>query len=446
MTRIRSRSALTAVAVLAATIGAGAGVASPAFALPPASTALCPPATAEFGVQYFDQDVYDSEDGPYEATIVDGAFPGIDFVKPRPGLSYEYSGAPTKLGVNTFTVELRNEGSFEPSRMTCTVTVESTVTLDPATISVERLDAADRYAEAVAISKRVAPAPATAPLVYLASGEGFSDALSGASVAAQHSAPLLLSSSTTIPAVVADELKRLAPADVVVLGGEATLKPAVVAQLEALVPGVKVTRIGGADRYEVSRNVISDATFGAKASYGIYIASGRVFPDALSATPAAVKGESPVLLVDGQENAFTPAEMALITSRKVISVAFLGGTNTISAALGASFDYDSSYVPMRIGGADRYFVSSGVAHRAFVTKAPMTADTVYIATGANFPDALAGGVLAGLGKAPILLATKDCIPADAADRINRLGAKKVVLLGGTASLGDAVAKLTVCKP
>jgi putative cell wall-binding protein len=109
-------------------------------------------------------------------------------------------------------------------------------------------------------------------------------------------------------------------------------------------------------------------------------------------------------------------------------------------------DGDTSYLPRRISGADRYYVSSGIANLDFVLASPKTADTVYIATGANYPDALAGGVLAALSTAPIVLATKDCIPADAAYRINQLGAKKVVLLGGTQSLGAGVASLTVCKP
>jgi putative cell wall-binding protein len=437
-----------AAAAFAATIcigaGAGLGAASPAVAGVPASQPFCPPVIAEAGVQYHAQNVYAPGDGPYDARIVEGSFPGVEVTKSDSGSTFEYTGAPTRPGVNVFTVELSSD-SRDTSRATCTTRVYSTISLNPAAIAVERIDAADRYSESVGVSKRVVPAPATAPLVYLASGEGFADALSVSAVAAQHSAPLLLSTSTSVPPVVADELKRLSPADVVIVGGEATLKPAVVSQLQTLLPTATITRIAGNDRYEVSRNVISDPTFGAKTIAGFSIASGRVFPDALSATPAAHKTLSPVLLVDGRETAFTSAESALIASRPGVNVTFLGGANTISPTLSSSLE-GSGHPTSRISGADRYFVSSAIAHRDFVLAAPMTADTVYIATGANYPDALAGGVLAALGQAPIVLATRDCIPTDAAYRINQLGTTKVVLLGGRQSLGAGVENLTVCTP
>lgn len=88
-------------------------------------------------------------------------------------------------------------------------------------------------------------------------------------------------------------------------------------------------------------------------------------------------------------------------------------------------------------------MSSGVARFAF-TKPSTTVDTVYLATGMTFPDALPGAVLARKGGSPIMLTTKDCIPIDTAHKITMLGAKKIVILGGTASVNTAVENLTVC--
>ena len=45
-----------------------------------------------------------------------------------------------------------------------------------------------------------------------------------------------------------------------------------------------------------------------------------------------------------------------------------------------------------------------------------------------------------------MLTTKDCIPLDTAHKINLLAVKKVVILGGTASVGTPVEALTLCSP
>jgi putative cell wall-binding protein len=283
--------------------------------------------------------------------------------------------------------------------------------------------------------------------VYLASGEGYADALSGAAIAAQRSAPLLLTRSASLPTFVADEFNRLSPRNIVILGGEASVKPEVVSRLQALLPTATITRIGGADRYAVSRNLVSDPTFGAKPSTELLVASGRVFPDALGAAPAAASHDAPVLLVDGTEKQFTPDELALIHSRGVRSITLLGGANTTSTSLEHSLDNDASSPSVRrIGGANRYDVASNVATAYFLDEAPNTAETVYLATGADFPDALAGAVIAKANNAPIFLTMRDCIPSATADVIDKLQSTHVVILGGKNSVSAAVETLAVCSP
>jgi putative cell wall-binding protein len=435
---VTSRSVAIVVAALALT-GISVALPMPAIAAPNPPAALCPPSAASAGVLYHDQSLYPAE-AMWTGSIVSGSFPGVSIH--NTGWSSEYEGAPTAIGPNTFTVQLRDDVNGTSSTVQCQVTVAADVRLDP-TISVSRLDAPDRYAESVAISKRVAPA--TAPLIYIASGEGFSDALSGASVAAQRGAPLLLSTSTGVTPVVAEEVKRLRPATIVVLGGETTLHLGVVTQLLSLVPDVVVTRIGGKDRYEVSRNLITNTTFGAAGSESIYLASGRVYPDALSASPAAAKVKAPVMLIDGQASSLTSSEKSIFEQHGALRITILGGTDTVSTAMEASA---ASVRPWtnRIAGTDRYTVSSTIANSEFVLKPPTTAPTVYLATGADYPDALSGATLAAMDHAPIILVKKDCIPVDAAHRMNQLGVKNVVLLGGPNSLGAGVAALTVCTP
>ena len=98
--------------------------------------------------------------------------------------------------------------------------------------SVSRLSGADRYATSAAISKASFPTPGV-PVVYVASGLGFADALSAAPVAGSRNAPLLLVSTSAIPPAIATELTRLKPASIVILGGTGAVSSSVQTALKA---------------------------------------------------------------------------------------------------------------------------------------------------------------------------------------------------------------------
>lgn len=65
-------------------------------------------------------------------------------------------------------------------------------------------------------------------------------------------------------------------------------------------------------------------------------------------------------------------------------------------------------------------------------------DYVYIATGENFPDALAGATLASARNAPLLLVTRDSIPAATISALEDLDPNRIIILGGTAAISEAV--------
>ncbi|MUN07568.1 cell wall-binding repeat-containing protein, partial [Agromyces luteolus] len=62
----------------------------------------------------------------------------------------------------------------------------------------------------------------------------FPDALSGAPVAGATGGPVLLTSSTAVPRVVIDELLRLKPGKVILLGGSTALSARVNDTIEEL--------------------------------------------------------------------------------------------------------------------------------------------------------------------------------------------------------------------
>lgn len=85
-------------------------------------------------------------------------------------------------------------------------------------------------------------------------------------------------------------------------------------------------------------------------------------------------------------------------------------------------------------GATRYETALEVSRDAF----PEGADTVVLATGENYPDALGGSALAGVLNAPILLTSRTTLLPAVADEIERLGAGEVYLLGGPNALSAGV--------
>ncbi len=88
----------------------------------------------------------------------------------------------------------------------------------------------------------------------------------------------------------------------------------------------------------------------------------------------------------------------------------------------------------RMAGATRYSTAVEVSMQAF----PTGADTVVIATGEDWPDALGGSALAGAVDGPILLTRKGSLSPETAAELTRLGARNVYLLGGYGAVSPAV--------
>jgi hypothetical protein len=94
---------------------------------------------------------------------------------------------------------------------------------------------ANRYATAAAISQ--ASFNPGVPVVYVASGLGFPDALGAGPAASHANGPVLLVTGTTIPAETAAELDRLNPQQIVIAGGTAVVSSGVEAALHQYAPG-----------------------------------------------------------------------------------------------------------------------------------------------------------------------------------------------------------------
>lgn len=292
-------------------------------------------------------------------------------------------------------------------------------------VTVSRHAGSNRYATAVEISK--AQFKAGVPVVYISTGENFPDALAGGPVAAKHKGPILLVQRNGLPDVTRNELKRLAPGKIVILGGPNTVSGSVAGALGAHAP---VSRLQGNDRYATAV-AVSKAGFSARVP-AVYISTGLNFPDALAASAAAARFGYPILLV--RPNAIPDSVRAELTRLRPGKIFIAGGPAAVSETVRSALRTYTSGGVERVSGADRYATAAAISKRHFGS-----AKAIYLATGANYPDALAASPVAGLKGAPVLLTARTSLPTPIRTEILRVYPDRATLVGGTATISDSVA-------
>lgn len=288
----------------------------------------------------------------------------------------------------------------------------------------ERIGGATRYETAVAVSRE--GWPEGADTVFLASGEQFADSLVAAPLAAKSDAPILTSSPKKLDPAVRDELARLAPERIVVVGGTASI-PETIAASAALASGITtaaVERIAGKNRYEVSLAVARAMASGDTSS--VVVASGEVWPDALSIAGSAAGRGEPILLV--RPTGLTDEELAFVTNGGAArTVTAVGGKTTLpdAALRGLRFT--------RIAGADRYETNWQVLQKRATDTQRLGS---MVASGERFPDALVLGPLTAKNGRPVLLVGKTRSSKELRPWVygHRNVAFDMVVVGGTASV------------
>jgi putative cell wall-binding protein len=228
--------------------------------------------------------------------------------------------------------------------------------------------------------------------VVLSRSDDFADALGGAALAAAKHGPLLLTPPTSLNATTSAEITRVlgsnTGATVYLLGGTGAISTSVENAVKAL--GYQTVRLTGTDRYQTSVAIAGAITDNPSL---IVAATGKDFPDALAAGAAAGSWTSyglPGVVVLTNDSSLPAVTKTYIANHNDALLASVGGQ--ASNALGP-YPQDQP-----IWGSTRYQTASYVAQAFF-------GGTRYagIATGKDWPDALAGGALMGALGGPLLL-------------------------------------------
>ncbi len=292
---------------------------------------------------------------------------------------------------------------------------------------VARAAGKNRFATAAEISRSMRTKPS---VVFLANGMNYADALAGVPIAKAMDAPILLTNTDTLPAETLAEIKRLGAKNVILLGGKDVISDKVVSTLKT--NGCNTDRIEGADRFETAVKIAK--TFNPSPS-DVFFVYGFNFADALSVGAAAGKMGAPIIYLrtDGTIDKATAAFLADLKKQGCVSNAYvIGGEKVISKDMMNKAGSALGVTPKRISGANRYETCTNV-NKTFANQ--FKRKGVFIAKGLDFPDALAGGVLAASLEAPILLADK-ALQSTQKEYLKSKKPNLFYVLGGTNAVPD----------
>lgn len=201
-----------------------------------------------------------------------------------------------------------------------------------------RIAGPDRFGTAAEISE--AAFADGSDVAFVTNGHDFPDALGATPAAAAFGAPLLLTPPASLPASTEQELRRLAPERIVVVGDAADVSDAVVERLRALSP--EVIRIGDPDDEATSAEV-SRATF--TSSEVAFLATSAAFADGLTGGAFAGALPAPLMLVSPDAvSDDVKCELVRLGAEQVV---VLGGPAAISDRVVAELEdgYEAEDIP-----------------------------------------------------------------------------------------------------
>ena len=306
----------------------------------------------------------------------------------------------------------------------------------------DRLWGADRYETAAEIAEEYAAAAGPIDTAIVASGESFADALAATPLARVRNAPILLSPPDELHPATRSFIQRHGIDDIIIAGGTTAVSDDVEDALAALISG-RLDRLEGSDRYRTVVNIAREIEVREIGDYcgdgrrTALLATGEKFADALALSPLAFSGPHPVLLTEPDR---LPTAVKNFTADYAIEQVLIAGG---PAAVAPSVETELTAAGIRVQrlwGQDRFETAAEIAEA--LADRCFGSDEFGLADGRKFPDALVGGALLGLRRAPLLLsepALPDATRRFLAGPVPDAGTVRLTIFGGPAAVSDAAA-------
>lgn len=265
--------------------------------------------------------------------------------------------------------------------------------------------------------------PIKGRFAVVANNQSFADSLAASGLANRIDAPLLLTSPQRLDISTVDTMKKLNVTNIIILGGVNAISSKVEESIQS--NGFQTLRLRGKSRYDTA-SAVND--YVAVSGGEVIVASGENFPDALAVSSYAAKKGIPIVFV--QKNTIPQATQDFFNKYNFSKAYVVGGTSAVSEEV-----FNQLPQPERISGKNRYETSIRV-HEYF--KDTLTSDNLLVATGKNFPDALAGGIMGAKTNTPMIFVEKNKVPEVSSTFIaNDRTFQSFTVLGGEAAVSSS---------
>ncbi|MCR1951295.1 cell wall-binding repeat-containing protein [Clostridium sp. DSM 100503] len=346
-----------------------------------------------------DLNAIDYEDGNIKSNITIESTGGLNQINPLEGIysvKYEVIDSDGNRATKTINVTVKSQS-----------------------MTISRLGGRTRYETAAIINNKM-----KSDTLILVTGKDFADALSATALIKHHNAEIHLVNNeldrNTIDSLNSGEFSKA-----IIVGGTGVVSKGIEDNVKSILGKYNVKRIGGRTRYETSTMVVASISTN-KYPYAFAV-TGKDFADALSVAPIAALTGSPIVLTEGDSISDSGA-LGLLGAQE--GCYKIGGDKVV----GNEIDKIIGNRYKRLSGANRYETNAAVINEF---EKLFTGNSVYVATGLDFPDSLAGSALAGKNKSPIVF-VGNRIDKSTKKIVSRLNKTNLIALGGIGVVPDSI--------
>ena len=266
--------------------------------------------------------------------------------------------------------------------------------------------------------------------VILTSGQNYKDAVAASGFAGLYDAPIILTTPKALSKQAESLLKQLKPENVYIIGGNMAVSNQVKLQVEQ-VTGVKAKRVSGQTSSETSAKMALEGKGLWSSDKTAIIATNASYQDALSASPVAYAKKYPLLLADGGKQLSADVLDAL-KQLEINKVIIAGGEIAVTPKVVSQLEKANIKVT-RLYGKNAVLTSRKIA--TWGLNRGMTINKLGVATGKNFPDALAGGAFCGHNNSVLLLADDTALNNVSYVKTKKKDISKGFIFGGHTAVG-----------
>ena len=295
---------------------------------------------------------------------------------------------------------------------------------------IEKLYGATEYDTAVAVSKKGWPNGSNK--VVVVNGDIIADGIAATPLASTYDAPILIVKKDTLPQAINEELKRLNPEEVIVIGGTSTINDSVYNSI-ASSTNAKMSRIWGSDRNETSLKIAQEIDKNHDVNK-VFIANGfKGDIDALTIAAKAGEDKQPIILTD--KSTIPTDTYNWMKTESLTNAYFIGGPDTLDTEIihkmaDIAKPTSGSIYHNRIYGADRHETNAKVMEK-FYTQS--TLEAVLVARSDKLSDALVAGPLAAKLNSPILINPTNKLSSYHEDNLTQKSANIIYKIGDALS-------------